>query len=81
MVEGAEAWCKAKLGLGPLLGAGAGGAAAVVALLLDAVCALSASALPALVGGGLGSKGGRSIMLPAGGEMRFTVWGVINCRF
>ena len=66
MVEGAEAWCHAKLGPRPPVGAGAGSAAAVV-LLLDVVSEASAGELAGLVGGGLGSKGGRSIMLPAEG--------------
>jgi hypothetical protein len=79
MVEGAEAWCDAKPGPGPLIGAG--GAAAVVVLLLDVVPVLSAGELAALVGRGPGSKGGCSIMLPAVGGMWLTVWGVINCRF
>ena len=81
MVEGAEARCDAKPSLPPPIGAGTGGAAAVVVLLLDVVPALSAGELAALVGRGPGSKGGCSIMLPAVGRMWLTVWGVINCRF
>jgi hypothetical protein len=81
MAEGAEAWCGAKPVPGPLIGAGAGGAAAVVVLLLDVVPALSAGELAALVGRGPGSKGGCSIMFATVSGVWLTVWGVINCRF
>jgi len=79
MVEGAEAWRQAKPGLGPLIGAG--GAVAAVVLPLDVVTAPGAGELGALVGRGLGSKGGRTIRLPSVGGVWFMVWGVINCRF
>jgi len=81
MVEGAEAWCDANPGLGPLSGASAGGAASVAVLLLDVVPALSAGESTALVDRGAGSKGGCSIMFATVSGMWFTVWGVINCRF
>jgi hypothetical protein len=81
MVEGAEAWRDAKPGPGPLIGPVEGGAVAAAALLLDVVPAPSAGELAALVGCGPGSKGGRTIRLPAVGGMLLTVWGVINCRF
>ena len=81
MVEGAEAWCDAKPGLGPLSGASGGGPAAFAVLLLDVVPALSAEELAALVGCGPGSKGGCSIMFATVTGMWLNVWGVINCRF
>jgi hypothetical protein len=81
MVGGAEPWCDAKLGPGLLIGTGAGGAVAAAVLLLDVVPAPGAGELAALVGSGLGSKGGRTIRLPAVGGLEITVWGVINCRF
>ena len=74
MVEGAEAWCDAKPGPGPLIGAGAGGAVTAAVLLLDVIPAPSVGELAALVGRGPGSKGGCSIRLPAVGGMWLTVW-------
>ena len=65
MVEGAEAWRDAKSIPDPAIGADAGVAGEVAAL----------------VARGPGSKGGWSIIVPAMGRMWLTVWGVIICRF
>ena len=80
MVGGAEEWCEAKPPSGPATAAEAGVVAAVL-LLVDLNPALSVDGLAALIGRGFGSKGGRSIMPPPAGATRFTIWGVIICRF
>ena len=68
MVAGAEVCCDAKSSFLPPADAGVSGPGAVVVPLLGVVSALSAGELAGLVASGFGSKGGRSIMLPAGGE-------------
>jgi hypothetical protein len=81
MVAGAEVCCDAKSSFLPPADAGVSSPGAVVVPLFGVVSALNAGELAALVTRGLGSKGGRSIMLPAVGKTWLMVSGVINWRF
>jgi hypothetical protein len=81
MVGGAEECCGAKPFPNFTGGAGPGAAAAVVAFIFAVALPPAAGAVAAGVAGGAGSKGGRSILLSALTEVRFTISGVIICRF